>query len=533
MTLPLHVHSFRHGMDKIFYIRLASWFGGFLKDHHYAGDCLRAYWEAMRNEKGSHAVYRLHGDRLHRVIPYALHLDEGRGLRKSAVLIVHAQTLFGSETRERFEREFAAQDPVDLNEEMLQDMMTRAQFHNARGSTYRTRFLTTCLPKAAYTRQKAGVYTALLETLTEECTSLLEDGITIPGGETWYFALMAVKGDAPALSKAGNFTRNFQCLGNPICWECMAGSPAVPFEDCREAPVYENSIFRVRPWTTPPPLSYVPGCPEAPENLFQRDPFHVYKQSIGGSFVASAIILLSDLGYYNVDGQNGFEQLMDRMFADFSFFLRHEWPGRSVAFIKHFTRTNLHYSRATAFPYARLKGGDTMLLTRWLRYVILHGPRLGGVRQGEILDHLLEPSHGRLLLDIAKAATGALKFFSIVHSNGVWLTRDLAKDLGDSAFMFCQAYADLAKGCYDRKLCRFSLVPSLHYMHHFYVDMKRRLANGNAVYVSSPAISNCEADEDYIGKVARLSRHVHPVVTNERTIDRFLVKMHFVMEERA
>ena len=100
----------------------------------------------------------------------------------------------------------------------------------------------------------------------------------------------------------------------------MAGSPTIPFEDCRKDPIYEGSIFRVRPWTTPPPLSYVPGCPEAPENLFQQDPFHVYKQSIGGSFVASAIVLLSDLGYYNTDGQNSFEKLMERMFEDLSFF---------------------------------------------------------------------------------------------------------------------------------------------------------------------------------------------------------------------
>ena len=174
-----------------------------------------------------------------------------------------------------------------------------------------------------------------------------------------------------------------------------------------------------------------------------------------------------------------------------------------------------------------------MLLTRWLRYVILNGPRLGGVRKGEILDHLIEPSHGRVLLDIAKAATGALKFFSIVHSNGVWLSRDLAKDLGDSACMFCEAYSGLANACYDLQLFRFSLVPSLHYMHHFYIEVKRHFADGRVMYVSSPAISNCEADEYYIGKIAPLSRHVHPVVTNDRTIDRFLVKMHFVMEEGA
>ena len=544
MSLPLQIHHFRHGMDRVHYIKLASWFrylmsvqggaplmGGFLRQDHYAGLCLESFWEAWREQKGSsHAVYELHNDRLRHVIPFALHLDEGRGLRKSAVLVVHVQTIFGAETRQRFETELHAHWEDGLTDGMARDMMTRSQFHNGKGSTWRTRFLTTCLPKAAYTKQKAGVFKALFETIAEECTDLLENGIEI-GGTTYFFCLVAVKGDAPALVKAGHFSRNFQCLGNHICWECLAGDARHPFEDCRRSPSYERSIFTVRPWDTPPPLSYVPGCPEVPESLFQRDPFHVYKQSIGGSFVASSIILLSELGYYNQPGQNSFEQLMDRMFCDFQYFLRHEWPGRSVAFIKHFTRTNLHFARFTSFPYARLKGGDIMLLTRWLRYVVLHGPRLNGARPGELLDHLIEVWHGRVVLDIAKAATGALRFFHIMHSSGLWLSRDMAKDLGDSCFQFCEAYGDLAMACHRRNLCRFSLVPSLHYFHHFYMDMKRGLAKENARFVASPSISNCEGDEDFIGKVSRVSRHVHPLVTNIRTLDRYLVKLHFVMEE--
>ena len=219
------------------------------------------------------------------------------------------------------------------------------------------------------------------------------------------------------------------------------------------------------------------------------------------------------------------------MFQDFAYFLRHEWPGRSVAFIKHFTRTNLHFGRATAFPYARLKGGDIMLLTRWLRYVILNGPRLGGVRRGEVLDYLIEHWHGRTLLDIAKASTGALKFFHIIHTGGAWLSREAALDLGDSCLAFCQAYSNLAQACFDHNLSRFSLVPSLHYFHHFYMDVRRHFVDPAVAFMLSPAIANCEGDEDFIGKISRLSRHVHPVVTNIRTIQRYLVRMHFVMED--
>ena len=61
--------------------------------------------------------------------------------------------------------------------------------------------------------------------------------------------------------------------------------------------------------------------------------------------------------------------------------------------------------------------------------------------------------------------------------------------------------------------------------------MKKALQQPTIRYVLSPALANCEADEDFIGKASRISRHVHPSVTNARTLDRYLVQMHFVYED--
>ena len=132
-----------------------------------------------------------------------------------------------------------------------------------------------------------------------------------------------------------------------------------------------------------------------------------------------------------------------------------------------------------------------------------------------------------------RAAAGALKFFRLMHNNGLWHTRLMATEIGQGAFEFCEAYMDLAQQCHTQGLTRYSLVPSLHYFHHFFMDVKQKLRNAHAVYISSPGLGNCEADEDYIGKIARISRHVHPGVTNPRTIDRFLVQLHFVYSEEA
>ena len=136
----------------------------------------------------------------------------------------------------------------------------------------------------------------------------------------------------------------------------------------------------------------IPGVPDKPEVIYQRDPFHVYKQSVGGSFAASSIVLVAEMGYWD-DAQNTFADIMERAYADFDHFVKHDWNGPGVPFMKHFTRTNLHYPRANSFPYARPKGGDVLLLTRWLRFLMNHGPFMHGARHGSMIRNPLQAWH--------------------------------------------------------------------------------------------------------------------------------------------
>ena len=135
------------------------------------------------------------------------------------------------------------------------------------------------------------------------------------------------------------------------------------------------------------------------------------------------------------------------------------------------------------------------------------------------------------MIHIAQAASGASLFFHILHRGGVWLSRDDAQEMGEAALRFTQSYSSLAGLCFDAQLNRFSLAPSLHYMHHFFIDVKHALQDPERKWVSSPMVGNTEADEDFIGKASRLSRHVHAGVTTSRTISRYLLKMHFVLIE--
>ena len=424
LVLPLAVNTFVANAVMVHYIKLSTWLrylmnvrqgglllGGFAPDDHFAKVCLRGFWEAFEKERPGHAVYDLHRGRLDKVIPFALHLDEGRGLRKTGVLVVQAQTLFGAETRPNFEQELNFRWADGLSHAEIMDIMLRNQFHNARGSTYKTRMLYTILPKASYTKRNKNVYDVMLDKIREEATSLLEDGFTLQDGSRYFACLVAVKADAPAMAKAGNLDRNFQNLGNPLCPECLAGAPGVPFEDCRPDPTYEATIFTQRPWTTPSPLSLIPGDPNAPEALYLRDPFHVYKQALGGYYTASSIVLIAALGYWDTN-RNNFDDVMERAYEDFAHYVRHDFRG-GVPHLKHFTRTNLHYPRTSSFPYMRPKGSDVMLLTRWLGFLMLHGPLLGGARSsGNMIDNPLHASHAGFFRNISAASKAAAMFFS-------------------------------------------------------------------------------------------------------------------------
>eukprot|EP00438_Fugacium_kawagutii_P024461 Skav208075 [mRNA] locus=scaffold1800:26782:28251:- [translate_table: standard] len=466
---------------------------------------------------------------LARCVPFYLHIDEGTGLRKSAVLIVSAQTLFGQETSSRFEAEFSTGNHTAAGAAAA---MGRSQFHSSRGSSYKSRFLFVCLPKKYYTRKNAWIYNRLLKLLSEECLTLFADGVEV-AGTRFYGVCLGLKADQPAQAKAGCFNRSFQNLGRDkgCCYECLAGRTVYPFEQISANPRWLATIDTAVPWdpASPSPLLAIPHRLYQSATFFKRDPFHLWKQSIGGHFVASAIVMLMDFSLFSLAGAaNSVEALFERASLDFAFWARHEWRGHVRPQMKNFTRQRFHFSKATQFPFLRCKGSDIMLLTRWLRHILVHGLIYEGefVRSGFNLFQRCSPDQRPLLREVAEGAEGALEFFHLMHTSGIWLEPNAAARMAECCYKFCKAYVALAEGCHARQLCRFHMEPSLHGFFHFYIDLRNR----NTVTLN-PACSSCEQDEDYIGKIARLARCVHGATTDIRVIDRLLLKTYFELEE--
>ena len=220
LTLPINLSSWKFGLLYIHHIPLRSWFryllqyhsglllGGFNKSDAKSKLLLKSFWNQYRVAHGDHWVFDRHGtdESLSSCIPYHIHLDEGTGLRKSAVLVFNIQSLWGSSTASRFENNFA-KNPGRSDRD-LELYMLNAQFHNQRGSSLLSRFLCTILPKKWYTKKFSYVYDKVLEKLATQSLDLASNGV-----DGFFFICLGIKADAPAQAKSGHFTRSFMKLG--------------------------------------------------------------------------------------------------------------------------------------------------------------------------------------------------------------------------------------------------------------------------------------------------------------------------------
>eukprot|EP00438_Fugacium_kawagutii_P021699 Skav224765 [mRNA] locus=scaffold1604:492403:494175:+ [translate_table: standard] len=530
------------GSEKINYLSLKGRFKYLLKEHpiYLLGGftlqdprmsmLLSSFWASFETNYPDHEVFQIHGGtkgQLHRCIPFYLHTDAGVGARKSAVLVVNMQAMFGRSTAQQFQ-EFH----THVDSHNMQDIMLEAQRHNAHGSTYLTRFLWTALPKQSYSGKNEWVYWKILEMLTNEVCQLMRQGVKI-AGETYFPICVGLKGDQPALIKAGKFKRSFMNLAvdRGCCWECLAGFKDFPFEDTSATPKWSDTVGLVAPWDptdpSPSPLLKIPCQPDVPHGFFKRDAFHAFKQTIGGHFGASIVVLFAiDFGLWTIVGQSrDVDTLFQRAFKDFEFFVRFEWRRSVMNHAKSFTRQTLHFGDHKKFPYARWKGSDTMLIMRWLRQLVLGGPVRDDISRDGVclIQNPLKANQSPFFQAVLEGCEASINFFHALHRGGVWLDKPVAMSMSQNCRKFCDAYNTLALLCHNEQLARFHLEPSLHTFRHFACDIDQVLDRG-CQKVLSPATTTCEMDEDFVGKVCRISRHVHAKSMCARTIDRYMLR---------
>lgn len=294
------------------------------------------FWRTFRQVQPESKVFQVHSqDRLRFCIPCKLHVDEGTGVRKSAVL----QCSWG---------------PILASG----------------GASWLRYFFWSCMGHESYRRLNVGfecgnrVVDSLTQEFANQAKSALETGIATKHG-TFYLCFVCVEGDLPAQAKVFHCKRNFQCVPNPMCPWCGADGFAIPFTDVRAGASWKATVGRDVPWINRPPLADLTSNGEG--SFLAKDLFHVVHLGIGRTFLSSAICFLINMGHFVPTDPHLGRSIPVRIheaYGDFKQFTHHIL--KKTPNVKHWSRENLHWTGPRSMPENSFKASDTPLMLAWL-----------------------------------------------------------------------------------------------------------------------------------------------------------------------
>ena len=543
LSLPISVEMIQHpiGQSEIrtWYVSPQSWVAYLLATSPQVltgdGDLeqnLRSFWWAYRVSHPHHAVYHsARASELEHTLPVLIHGDEGRGLKKGKCMVMSFQSPLGA-TRKPKSRDtcscgttlaarpdlpqFGAPDEPDaycMSEEMQGTL--KHQTTNYCGHTYLSRWLLFSLGSWIYLKHPE-VLDVLVARVACDMKDLCENGVVVAGRRV-YAACLGVKGDLDWHRQVYNLLRSYAHVGTKstgsICHACLAGGNGPMFEDYSENPTWANTAFVQRPWDTnaaPPYLCQIPSFP-APEELIQLDPFHVVKMGVGRSIAGGVLVFLVRQKYFDHPGSSqNFKERLERAHSNFSLYCSSQ---RKYPSLRSFTKAFLNMKSLASAPWTATKGADTMLMLQWLLFYL-----------GLMLQGSPEPAHVPILRDMQALCKACVAAMSMMHMHGLWMERACGRLLYIQLMRTLRGYQLLGSKCLNMGYRAFIQKPKNHALHHIAWKIREQLLFG-APLILNPEAFSCEPDEDFIGRISRLSRKLDVRKQGSRVFSRMFLKV--------
>lgn len=222
-----------------------------------------------------------------KTIPVYIHGDEGRGKKRTPVMVVNTHGVIGAGCRS-FE-EYHKDAPTIRKTVMPV---------NIKGNSAETRFLSFVLAKKAYGPGGEEYLLKLFDALVSDLELLQRQGVKA-NGETFHIAAIGAVGDLQYFAKVGGLTRSYNHVSKKtnqktkagICHLCLAGLPGWPFEHFDDAPSWIQSVGSEDPWQTPPSMVTRPcASPDNPASFFKPDLWHCLHLGAAKIFLSSALV---------------------------------------------------------------------------------------------------------------------------------------------------------------------------------------------------------------------------------------------------
>ena len=543
LSLPINVQELHHGIGqseiKTWYVSPQEWISYLMSTDPQlltgAGEPhenLYSFWCGYRSAHPHHEVYSSpRANELHNTLPVIIHGDEGRGLKKGKCMVMSYQSPLGSARKPASRNACSCSsalasrpdlpqfgvgddpDPYSMSAKVRKTL--KAQTTNYCGHTYLSRWLLFSLGSWIYLKHPE-VLDTLVSRVAADMKDLFENGVLV-GGRRIYAACIGVKGDLDWHRQVYLLLRSYAHVGTkytgPICHACLAGGNGPLFEDYSEDPVWATSVFVQRPWDTngpSPSLCAIPSFP-APEELIQLDPFHIVKMGVGRSVAGGVLVFLIRQKYFDHAGSTqNFKDRLERAHSSFALYCSSQ---RKYPALRSFTKAFLNMKSLASAPWVATKGSDTTLMLQWLSFYV------GLTLQGNPL-----AAHVQLLKDMHRLCKATVESMSMLHTHGLWMERACGRLLYIQLMRTLRGYQLFGSKCLSMGYRAFIQKPKNHALHHVAWSLKQQLVLGSPLILNPEAFS-CEPDEDFIGRVSRLSRKLDVRKQGSRVFARMFLKI--------
>ena len=468
-------------------------------------DILREFWRRYRLLKPHHQLWQVveeHKIDLSRTAPLLLHGDEGRGRKKAAFLVMAYHSYLGRGT-----------DSANKTRKEKPYLSFRLNYG---GNSHTHRMLTAVLPRMV---RDTVAFDDLLTFVKADALQALKDGVVASSGEKYHAVVLQVLGDWMFLAKAGSLARSFAnvekrpraAASQPkgICHLCQAGQLRVPFEDLRPEPGWANTLFLAGdvPFNSRPVLLDLPHEIGKSPGFFAYDVWHAFHLGVGKTFTAAVLAMIS----LQMQGSN-----VDQRFAELTkCYLDYCESSHSSPFLTIITNQTLGWGDLQTYPNGQWsKGHITVLMMEF------------------IVDWFLKNgTAGDPLFPLAEQAARHVNgFMKSLYSSDLWIESSRAMQIAQMGFAFLVSYMQLAKQAFQAGRSLFIFMPKVHVVHHVVHSMQQDACA--APMVLNPLSHGVQVDEDYVGRISRISRRVSPQQAITRTLQRALKasRWHYVQE---
>lgn len=353
------------------FIKLSSWAGYLLETGRFTKlfcgakdfDSMRAvlaeFWRRYELQHPDHEVFgmaRAGQLELASTVPYFSHSDEGRTSKKEGIFVLSCHGSIGRGTRSYLAQQKECR-ALPQNQMGL----------NFLGGSFATQFLIFVMTKR-FSNSHPGALDMIVKEFAKDACHLLQDGLVFHGRRIWLLHLNS-KGDLPALSKIGSFTRTFwnvargassKKASGGICHLCQGGQEqddrrglqAVPFEDISFPPCWEPTMHTSLPWEhLPSILEGVPVCVPEQAAFFAMDVWHNFHLGIAKQWIGSSFVVIVESNLLNGSIEAKFQAITSK-YKQFCKDYRHS------PWVTEISRDSLQWPQSSACPVAKWNKGS-------------------------------------------------------------------------------------------------------------------------------------------------------------------------------